>query len=293
MNLAMELALTSTIETELDCIRNGIIVDGKGHRAVAFSVNDKTNVLQVRNMISQKSTERIHGWNSGVQAIREGDYVALSSWCPKHKKIQVYRLTSKGLVPSRKYGGSFNSTLLDRLPKPIIDFLNPRGGGPSYLPSGYWRSNYDMIDTLSRPQIEAFLSEYLEGDWLSYTVEEAMKAPQQHLITSWSSRHVNPLPNKITNHMEYWIPSKEKADEPQVYNSMIWVLIHQDGTKELVEPKPTSGNEYVGPSRRITETFNELPKGMPTTVVRAIRINLGAYERDEQSYGARWYLYKR
>lgn len=290
----MELALISSNDTVLECIRNGMIVDGIGHRAVAFMVDDKTNIIRIRNMISQKSLEKIHGWNTSVQAIRDGDYVAISSWVGKAKpRIQVYRKTVKGLFPSQKYGGSLNSSLIPRLPKSIVGFLDPRGGGPSYLPTGYWRSNYDMLETNNRKQIEDFLSPFLKGDWLEFTVDEAMKSPSQHLITTWSSRHVKKLPTKITNHMEYWTQTKDPAADAMVYNSMVWVLVHQDGTTELVEPKPTSGHEYVGPSRRIVETFNELPKGMPTTVVRALQINLGAYERDERSYGARWFLYER
>lgn len=284
--------MTSSNE-QLDCIRNGLIVGDVGHRAAAFTVNDNTGAIRIRNVISQKTTEDIHGWNASVQSVRIDDFVVVSTWNSKFRRTQVFRLTEKGLVPSRRYGGSINSTLIGRLPKPVVDFLQPKGGGPSYLPSGYWRSNYDMIDTLTRQKIHAFLSPYLEGDWLDYTVDEALKSPQQHLITSWSSRHVKLMPTKVTNHMEYWVADQEEETKPHVYNSMIWVFIHDDGKVEMIEPKPTSGNSYVGPSRRITETFNEPPKGIPATVARAIQINLGAYERDEQSFGARWYLYSR
>lgn len=284
----------TSLNEPLDCIRNGMIHDGVGHRAVSFTVDESNGRVRLRTMISQKTTERIHGWNAGVQSVREGDFVAMSSWCKKHKKLQLFRVHANGkLIPSRKHGGSFNSPLLTRLPKCIIKFLEPCGGGPSYLPSGYWRSKYDMIESLPKLSIQSFLSQYLSGDWLDYTVAEALKVPQQHLITSWQSDYVKPLPTKIDNHMEYWVLEDNPNGDYLVHNSMIWILIHENGKHELVEMEPTSGHEYLGPSRRIVKTFDGTPKAMPSTVVKAIRINLGAYEKDERSYGARWFLYKR
>lgn len=270
-----------------------MIDDQNGHRAVCFTIDTKTNALVIRNMISQKTTEKIYGWNSGVQSLRVDDYVVISSWSDDGQtKLQLYRNNAKGLTPIRNWGGTTVGKILSRLPESITEFLKPKGGGPSYLPSGYWRSKYDMVDCLDRSQIEAFLSEYLIGEWLEYTVGEALKVPQQHLIMDWSCKHIKPLPSKITNHEEFWLQS-ENDPEYLVYNSMVWVLIHADGTKEFIEPAATSGNKYIGPTRRIVETYTGLPKGMPKTVVKAIQINLGAYEKDERSYGARWFLYKR
>lgn len=288
----MELVLTSTTETPMECIRNGMIVDGFGHRAVAFKVDEKTKGVTIRNVISQKTKEKIHGWNASIQTLRLGDYVIMSSWYGKHKKIQMLQNTKNGLRPSRTNGGSVNSILIPRLPKAIIEFLNPREGGPSYLPSGYWRSKYDMYTSVNKEEIEKFLKPYLDEKWLQYTVEQAAKVPFQHLIMDWNSIHVKPLPKSIENHMEYWVLD-DYTDKPVVHNSMIWVLKHTDGTIEIREPQPTSGHYYRGPTRRISETFTDAPKGMPNTVEQAIRINLGAYEKNDTSYGARWFLYKR
>lgn len=289
----MELALTSTSTNDpLSSIHNGMIVDGVGHRAVCFAMDSKTNAIVIRNMISQRTTEKIYGWNSGVQAIKSDDYVAISSWCQKQHKIQLYRNGPRGLTPIRNWGGNTVTKILSRLPESIAEFLKPKGGGPSYLPTGYWRSKYDMVEPLHRSQIEKFLREYLSQPWFDFTVQEALKVPHQHLITDWNCKHVKPLPSMITNHEEFWIEHESDSDY-LVYNSMVWVLIHADGTKEFLEPVATSGNKYVGLSRRVTETFTGLPKSMPKTVVKAIQINLGAYEKNERSYGARWFLYKR
>ncbi len=291
----MESQLTSIAHNndELDCIRNGMIVEGNGHRAVAFSVNPKTMEIKIRNMISQKNTEKHYGWNAGVQSIRNDDYVALSSWSAKSKRIQVYRKTSKGLVPTRNYGGSYNSRLIAKLPESIIKFLEPRGGGPSFLPTGPWRINYDMFKTLPREQIERFLIiSKMHPDWIEYLTNEALKVPEQHLITDWNSKHVKSLPKTLQAHEEYWTKTKESDSEVYVYNSMVWLLLFKDGSSRIIEPDPTSGHHYVGPSRRIIETFKSLPRTMPKDVVRAIQFNIGAYEKDERSYGVRWYLYK-
>ena len=270
-----------------------MIDGGIGHRAVAFSVNATGGGVTVRTMISQRTTENIYGWNAGVQTVRKDDFVAISSWTPKTSKTQVFRKTTKGLVPIRNWGGSFNSRLIEKLPKCIIEFLKPKGGGPSYLPSGPWRANYDMNKTLDRDVILKFLHPYLAGDWLDYTVQEASKAPEQHLSVDWNSRKVQALPTTLDAHEEFWTDSKEPDSNVRVHNSMVWILIHRDGTVTTVEPEPTSGFHYVGNSRRIIETFKALPQQMPSTVVRAIKLNLGAYEKDEVSYGARWFLYKR
>ena len=287
-----ESQLTSTAHENLDCIRNGLISEGIGHRAVAFMVDQKGDV-KIRAMISQKSTEKYYGWNSGVQSLKKDDFVVISSWTPKSEKIQVFRRTNRGLVPTRTHGGSYRCRLLERLPDSIRDFLKPRGGGPSYLPSGPWRAQYDMNENMQRKRIESFLKDYLSGDWFTYVVQEAQKAPEQHLIVDWHSHKVQSLPATLCAHEEFWTKSKDDDSDVYVYNSMVWVLIHSCGKIEIVEPDPTSGHHYTGPSRRIIETFRALPKTMPSTVVKAIKINLGAYEKDERSYGARWYLYKR
>lgn len=270
-----------------------MIYDGVGHRAVCFAFDQKTNELKIREMISQKTTEKFYGWNSGIQVIKPNDFVAICSWDLKGQRLQIYRNSSKGLIAVRNWGGKRKADILSKLPEAIIDFLKPKGGGPSFLPSGYWRSKYDMVETLNREQIEKFLSKYLTGEWLDYAIDEAEKAPLQHLITDWDSRHVKPLPLMITNHEELWMASNDIDAECLVHNSMVWVLIHADGTQEFIEPKATSGHRYLGTSRKIVETFTALPKGMPKTVVKAIAINLGAYEKDDHSYGARWFLYKR
>lgn len=288
----MELALTST-NVEPSNIRNGMISDGEGHRAVCFVIDQKTNELKIREMISQKTTEKYYGWNSGIQVIKPNDFVAICTWDLKGHRLQIYRNSSKGLTTVRNWGGKRKADILSKLPESIIEFLKPKGGGPSYLPSGYWRSKYDMIETMKQEQIEKFLSDYLEGEWLDYTVEEAGKAPLQHLITDWNSRHVKPLPTKITNHEEVWMADNSIESECLVHNSMVWVLIHANGKKEFIDPEATSGHRYLGSTRKVVETFTALPKGMPKTVVKAIQINLGAYEKDDRSYGARWYLYKR
>lgn len=288
----MELALTST--NERDSIRNGLINLDAGHRAVAFTYDPASSKkIVMRDMISICNTDKYYGWNASVQTLKVGDFVAIHSWGKGFRDLRLFRKGAKGLRPVRNYGGVYIKEVLSLLPKTILNFLAPRGGGPSYLPSGEWRSKYDMINTLDKPTIEAFLSQYLEGDWLTYAVEEALKAPRQHLITDWSSPHVKPLPNIITNHEEIWVEDAEKSEDYYVHNSMVWILLHFHGEKELVELEPTSGHFYVGKSRKIIKTYTGMPKALPSTVIKAVQINLGAYEKDERSYGARWFLYKR
>lgn len=287
----MELALTST--NDLDSIRNGMIENGVGHRAVSFSIDPRNGNLYIRSMISLKNAEKYYGWNSGVQSLKIGDFVVISSWDNKRSKLELFRNTTKGLVSVRTFGGIPLSKIKDKLPPSIVDFLKPRGGGPSYLPTGYWRANYDMISTLPSTVITAFLSQYLTGQWLTYAIDEAAKVPEQHLITDWKSRHVKPLPKTMTNHCEFWEKELYSKEDYYVHNSNVWILIHANGEIELHEIDETSGHYYVGPSRRVVETFKAMPKVMPATVVKAIQLNLGAYEKDERSYGARWYLYKR
>lgn len=288
----MELALTST--NERDCIRNGLINGDAGHRAVAF-VYDPTVPKRVimRDMISICNTEKLYGWNASVQTLKVGDFVAIHSWGKGFKDLRLYRKGTRGLKNVRNVGGAYVKEVLSSLPLSIKQFLAPRGGGPSYLPSGEWRSKYDMNNTLDKPTIEAFLSQYLDGDWLAFTIEEALKAPRQHLITDWQSPHVKPLPSIIINHEEIWVEDAEKSEDYYVHNSMVWILLHENGDKEFIELEPTSGHFYVGKSRKIIKTYTGMPKALPSTVIKAVQINLGAYEKDERSYGARWYLYKR
>lgn len=277
---------------DLDCIRNGLIMDGVGHRAIVFALDRNDNVF-VRNQISQKNTEKYYGWNAGVQALKRDDFVVISTWNKRGTgRIQTFRKTGVGLRPIRTHGGSYQCRLLDKLPKCLLDFLKPRGGGPSFLPSGYWRANYDMINCANKNRIHTFLKNYLTDEWLDYVVNEAAKAPAQHLNFDWtSSTKTKPLPATLDSHEEYWCVKDGDDEHYKVHNSMVWVLIHANGKIDIKECKPTSGHRYTGQYRRIVETFTNLPEAMPKTVVKAIQINLGAYERDEQSYGARWYLY--
>lgn len=288
----MELALTST--NERDCIRNGLIDGNNGHRAVVFKYNPEDNKVVLRPMISIISTETYYGWNASVQALKIDDYIIISAWEGKKCEMKLFHKNVNGLKRVRNWGGTYVNKLLSKLPKNILEFLKPRGGGPSYLPSGLWRSKYDMNEKADINVIKKFISPYLsDQDWLDFVVGEAALAPRQHLIMDWESPHVKPMPLAMSNHEEIWVEDIADTSNYLVHNSMVWILLHENGDIEFVELEPTSGHFYTGKSREVIKTYTGMPKAIPSSVTKAIQINLGAYEKDERSYGARWYLYKR
>lgn len=271
-------------------LRSGIIDNGVGWRCVVLSYDKPSNIVSIRPMISQVSRAPIYGWCSSIQKLVRGDYVIVSSWQENRYEVRGYQYQRNDNFVEL-HNVVFLNKLMSLLPDSIKAFLKRVDNGPSYLPSGYWRKKYDMT-TLAKPEvIEKFLSQYIQDkEWLDYIVEQAALSPDSHLQVNW--RNAKALPKAMTNHTEHWLDPLEENPKYDVLNSMIWVLIHDDGTSKLLDIPATSGHEYHGQSKKIVQTFKGLPVGIGKTVKRAIQINLGAYEKDNKSYGCRWQLFK-
>lgn len=276
-------------------LRNGNINDGHGWRCIVVNYDLKKGILNVRPMISQVTRAPHYFWCGSVQSLYRGDHVIISSWGLDWYDIKAYQYQNGKRMVELK-NPLFINKLMEALPECIRHFLQKIESGPSYLPSGYWRKKYDMCETRPITLVERFLSGMFnksDKKWLDFICQEASISPSAHLIMDWNDNRVKPLPDSITNHKEYWYNEDQSPEDYLVLNSMVWVLQHEDLGVEVIEPEPTSGHECIGPSRRIGHTYKGLSRGMPSTVIRAIKFNLGAYEKDGRSYGCRWYLYKR
>lgn len=272
---------------EKEAIKNGCIDNGTGHRALV--VNWLNGKLQIRRVFTQHTRERIFGWNASMQCVVPGDYVLMKEWSlHKETAVRLYRFKGGKLTSVRSK--QTLSDILKLLPDILRLFLIRRNSGPSYLPPGPWREVYDMTERLTETTIRAFLEQWrVPGEWLDYIVQEAQRAPAQHLNTNWKGSQTKPLPAVLDNPGYVW--ESESGDE-WVHNSMVWILITAKGDVTIHDIPETSGHRCVGPTRRIVETFTGEVMPMPKDVVRAIKVNLGAYEENDRSYGARWYLYQ-
>lgn len=271
-------------------LRSGIIDNGVGWRCVVVSYDKPADIVSLRPMISQINRAPLYGWCSSIQMLSKGDYVIVSQWDHNHYEIKGYQYQRNDkFVELRNV--VFLNKLIKLLPKNILTFLKRVDNGPSYLPSGYWRKKYDMTSLAQSEVIEKFLSQYItDNKWLSYIVDQCSVSPAVNLQMGW--RFAKGMPKALTNHTEHWWDPTNDNPGYDVLNSMIWVLIHEDGKTEILDIPATSGHEYHGQTKKIVQTFKGLPLGIPKTVKRAIQINLGAYEKDNHSYGCRWQLFK-
>lgn len=128
----------------------------------------------------------------------------------------------------------------------------------------------------------------LPKEWFDFTIQEALLSDPDKLPVDW--RAAEPLPHLILNSSVQWVGDDPK--EIYYHKSNIWLLFKKDGSSVFMEPEETSGVVYQGSDKRLVKRFDGIPQTMPTDVVRAIRITLGAFTDEHgRSYGAVWHLY--
>lgn len=177
----------------------------------------------------------------------------------------------------------------EKMTQVLKDFLTPNGYGPSYLPDGpWWRGGImnQYVNPNTRESLEEFFAG-VEDEWKDFIIEEALKSPAKYVLTDWT--RAKPIPELLKNTTYLW--TSEDGSEQYANNSSVWILYHDNGSIEVRDIDPTKGTHCIGPSRKIKLHFDGQPIPMPKSVLRAIRVNLGAFEADNLSYGAKFYLH--
>lgn len=218
------------------------------------------------------------------------DIIIQMSWYEFERKSKMmgWVVRGDGIIPCNQ---ETTDAFYERLPEELKQFLIPIEYGTSYLPPGkWWRGNemHQFINPLTEDELNAFF-EGVEDEWKEYFVAEALKSPAKYINTNWE--RTKELPTLLKNTMYRW--GSDDNMETYVLNSSVWVLYHDNGSIEVRDIPPTKGTHCAGPNRKISAHYYGQPIPMPKSVVRAIRVNLGAFEADGKSYGAKFYLHER
>lgn len=192
----------------------------------------------------------------------------------------------------------------------------PRGGKLVAFKQAYTPTNSNAIIADHRCRENAMFSIYGEGrmlfsDDFNCNVKESskfiskLKAIDEELydfiVANFAYSYAKNVPRgwKIgSKPLPEFIHVRERlttADDGCTINhtSDHWLLIDAKGNATLVDGDPTYGARIQASSGRTLEVYNNAPKPMPSNVVKAIRITIGALPINGVMKGISWTLYSK
>ena len=170
------------------------------------------------------------------------------------------------------------------LPTELRDWLKPVGRGESLLPAGFgWDGEQTLADRQKRQRLENFFS---GATGVERIINEAMRSPKDGLPMNWEQ--AADLPGQLDAPAEQWDGSCV-----DIRRSTVWVLWHLGGRVEVIRPEPTSGDWGSNYAHSDSGEFSAAPLAMPSSVLRACQISVGAYCSNHCTHGVSWRLYRR
>lgn len=137
---------------------------------------------------------------------------------------------------------------------------------------------------------EEFLNPLKEVDeeMYSYIIEQLHYSSPTHTPLEWQQ----------SIRLPHWMNTRSRlvtdADGKTVkHTSEHWLLFHRDGTVTFPELEPGRGAHISAETQKTLKMYNAVPLAMPDTVVKAIKILIGANIINDETKGVAWTLYRR
>jgi hypothetical protein len=255
-------------------IKNGQCFSSNGYRQVAISISGEIRPV-LRAIYSGYLPDRCT-----VQAAEEGDYLFIEKW-GKENFDEVKIVGSNVTL-------TLNETIAGWAvcPAQLKKWLE-RGKEDrqeSYLPAGCgWNGRDTLMSNIKKERITRFFTR-IPHPTPDKVLDEAMLSPGKNMPTSWAK--AEPLPETLFSLLEVGYVSWDAWTE--------WVFWYSNGKVEHTILEATIGfDRSMAEKEEHTIMLRSPEKTMPKNVVKAMRINRGAYTKDGMNYGVSWELYKK